>query len=55
MLKHYSNRDQREMHRISRLLTDEEVFEKKTWTPRYRDMWEHWLDVKGPDAAIVFA
>ncbi|KAI0662813.1 hypothetical protein C8Q70DRAFT_953744 [Cubamyces menziesii] len=51
----YSSRDRREIYRISRLATDEEVFRKKApWTTRYATMWKRWLDAKGPDMAIVF-
>ncbi|OSD01690.1 hypothetical protein PYCCODRAFT_1435985 [Trametes coccinea BRFM310] len=51
----YSSRDRREIHRISRLATDEEVFvAKKPWTMRYAMLWKEWLDTKGPDLPIVF-
>lgn len=56
LIKSYSSRDRREIHRISRLLTDEDVFIGTVpWTSAYRDMWRHWLDTKGPDIAIVFS
>ncbi|OBZ66556.1 hypothetical protein A0H81_13416 [Grifola frondosa] len=55
LVKHYSSRDRQEMYRISRMLTDEEVFGRTaSWTPRYREMWRQWLREKGPDIAIVF-
>ncbi|ETW84666.1 hypothetical protein HETIRDRAFT_425924 [Heterobasidion irregulare TC 32-1] len=55
LLKRYSSRDRREMHRIARLLPDAAVFGASfRWTPVYRDMWTRWLDAKGPDIAIVF-
>jgi hypothetical protein len=54
-MKNYSNRDLQEMYRISRLLSDEEVFRGAAkHTNRYKDMWTRWLDTKGPDVAIVF-
>jgi len=55
LIQNYSNRDKREMRRITRLLTDEEVFAGTVpWTPRYRNMWRVWLETKGPDVAIIF-
>jgi len=55
LMKNYSNRDLQEMYRISRLLSDEEVFggaaKRTTW---YKDMWTRWLNTKGPDVAIIF-
>lgn len=55
LMKNYSNRDLQEIYRISRLLSDEDVFRGKgLHTTRYRDMWTSWLDTKGPDIAIVF-
>ncbi|KAH9853338.1 hypothetical protein C2E23DRAFT_728789, partial [Lenzites betulinus] len=54
-IRYYSNRDRRQIYRISRLLTDEEVFHRGVpWTPRYATMWKQWLNTKGPDIAIVF-
>ena len=55
-IKYYSSRDRREILRISRLLSDEEVRNRRRtpWTPRYAKMWKDWLDTKGPDVAIVF-
>ncbi|KAI0759731.1 hypothetical protein BD413DRAFT_650737 [Trametes elegans] len=52
----YSSRDRREIHRISRLARDEDVFGASgaQWTMRYAQMWRRWLDTKGPDVAIVF-
>ncbi|KAF9030882.1 hypothetical protein BDZ89DRAFT_1064448 [Hymenopellis radicata] len=51
----YSVRDRREMHRISRLQTDETVFlGTKKMSRRYQKMWERWLESKGCDIAIVF-
>ncbi|KAI0915456.1 hypothetical protein AcV5_003670 [Taiwanofungus camphoratus] len=55
LVKNYSVRDQQEIYRMTRLLTDEEVFMRTVpWTPKYRDMWRRWLDTKGADMAIVF-
>lgn len=53
---HFSSRDRREIHRISRLASDEEVFSggARRWTPRYATMWKRWLETKGPDIAVVF-
>ncbi|KAI0637596.1 hypothetical protein C8Q77DRAFT_1086790 [Trametes polyzona] len=54
-VRHYSSRDRREIYRISRQLSDEEVFCKGArWTMRFALMWKRWLDAKGPDVAIVF-
>ncbi|KAI0676649.1 hypothetical protein C8Q78DRAFT_998771 [Trametes maxima] len=54
-IRYYSSRDRREIYRISRLLSDDGVFRRKTpWTTRYAVMWKKWLDTKGPDVAIVF-
>ncbi|KAI0366249.1 hypothetical protein BV20DRAFT_1038499 [Pilatotrama ljubarskyi] len=54
-IRYYSNRDRREIYRISRFLTDEEVFCRKwRWTMRYAVMWRRWLGTKGPDVAVVF-
>jgi len=55
LIKNYGSRDRQQMHRMSRLLTDEEVFTGTVpWTPLYRNMWRNWLDTKGPDIVIVF-
>lgn len=55
LMKNYSNRDLQEMYRISRLLSDEEVFRGAAkHTKRYKSMWTRWLNSKGPDVAIVF-
>ncbi|KAL1938652.1 hypothetical protein VTO73DRAFT_11467 [Trametes versicolor] len=55
-LQYFSSRDRREIHRISRLVSDEEVFSggARRWTPRYATMWKRWLETKGPDIAVVF-
>ncbi|KAI8984900.1 hypothetical protein BD414DRAFT_418021 [Trametes punicea] len=54
-IRYYSSRDRREIYRISRLLTDDDVFSGKgQWTMRYAAMWKRWLNTKGPDLAIVF-
>ncbi|KAI0643585.1 hypothetical protein C8Q79DRAFT_143059 [Trametes meyenii] len=54
-IRYYSSRDRREIHRMSRLLSDEEAFWRKIpWTTRYAVMWKKWLNTKGPDVAIVF-
>ncbi|KAK0455693.1 uncharacterized protein EV420DRAFT_1644473 [Desarmillaria tabescens] len=53
--KYFSSLDRREMHRISRLLSDEEVFGTyKRWSSEYRTMWKLWIERKGTDLAIVF-
>ncbi|ESK83245.1 hypothetical protein Moror_15089 [Moniliophthora roreri MCA 2997] len=53
--KNFSNRDRREIHRISRMLPNEVVFNsKRGWTPKYKDMWKTWLERKGPDLCIIF-
>ncbi|KAI0052685.1 hypothetical protein FA95DRAFT_1553344 [Auriscalpium vulgare] len=56
-VKYLSMRDRREIHRISRLLRDEDVsrtsFEQLR-TSTYSTMWTRYLDCKGPDLAIVF-
>ncbi|KZT63989.1 hypothetical protein DAEQUDRAFT_679385 [Daedalea quercina L-15889] len=55
LMRNYSSRDRREMRRIARMLTDEEVFARKNpWTPVYRDIWRRWLETKGPDIVISF-
>jgi len=55
LVKYHSSRDRREMHRIARMLTDEEVFGQTVpWNPRYRETWRRWLDTKGRDTTIVF-
>ncbi|KAH9916799.1 uncharacterized protein B0H18DRAFT_1087258 [Fomitopsis serialis] len=55
LMKNYSGRDRKEMRRIARMLTDEEVFlHKIPWTPVYRDIWRRWLETKGPDIMISF-
>ena len=54
-MKNYSNRDLQEMYRISRLLSDDEVFGGAAkYTERYKDMWTKWLNTKGPDVVIIF-
>lgn len=55
-IQYFSSRDRREIHRISRLVSDEEVFGDgaRRWTPRYATMWKRWLETKGPDVAVVF-
>ncbi|KAG7096276.1 hypothetical protein E1B28_003724 [Marasmius oreades] len=51
----YSNRDRREMRRITRLLPNRVVFDPRwKWTTEYRDMWMRWLEGKGHDICIVF-
>ncbi|KAK0205858.1 hypothetical protein DFS33DRAFT_1224636, partial [Desarmillaria ectypa] len=53
--KYFSSLDRREMHRISRLLSDEAVFgANKHWASEYRVMWKLWIESKGTDIAIVF-
>ncbi|TFK45504.1 hypothetical protein OE88DRAFT_1213597 [Heliocybe sulcata] len=57
-IKNYSSRDRRMIYRISRMLSDEEVFgscgRRTRWSPEYQEMWRVWLERKGPDVAIVF-
>ncbi|KAH9927869.1 hypothetical protein B0H21DRAFT_125479 [Amylocystis lapponica] len=56
LIENYSSRDRQQMHSISRMQTDMEVFARTVpWTPRFRDMWKRWLDTKGVDVAIVFS
>ncbi|TFY63628.1 hypothetical protein EVG20_g6238 [Dentipellis fragilis] len=53
-IKNLSSRDRKEIFRISRMLSDEAVFQDSfVWTPIYRDIWTRWLNTKGPDIAIV--
>ncbi|EPS97829.1 hypothetical protein FOMPIDRAFT_1031799 [Fomitopsis schrenkii] len=53
--KDYTARDHREMRRMARMLTDEEVFASKgPWTPVYRGIWRRYLETKGPDIVISF-
>lgn len=55
LVKNYSSRDRHEMHRISRMQTDAEVFMRTVpWNPRFRAMWRDWLHTKGTDIVIVF-
>lgn len=55
LMKNYSGRDRKEMRRITRMLTDEEVFlHKIPWTPVYRNIWRRWLETKEPDIVISF-
>lgn len=55
LMKNFSSRDRREMRRIAKMLTDEEVFVRKAaWTSEYRDIWRRYLDTKGPDIVISF-
>ncbi|KAK0231560.1 hypothetical protein IW262DRAFT_1235588, partial [Armillaria fumosa] len=51
----FSSLDRREMHRISRMLSDEVVFgTRRRWSSEYRTMWKLWKEKKGADVAIVF-
>ncbi|PBK72171.1 hypothetical protein ARMSODRAFT_953862 [Armillaria solidipes] len=51
----FSSLDRREMHRISRMLSDEVVFgTHRRWSSEYRTMWRLWMKKKGADMAIVF-
>ncbi|KAK0448135.1 hypothetical protein EV421DRAFT_1706128 [Armillaria borealis] len=51
----FSSLDRREMHRISRMLSDEIVFgTHRHWSSEYRTMWKLWKKKKGADMAIVF-
>ncbi|KAG2153740.1 uncharacterized protein EDB93DRAFT_212525 [Suillus bovinus] len=52
-MKYYSHRDLKEMQRIARLLSDEQVL-RRPWSPKYSKLWKRWLDTKGPDVVIVF-
>ncbi|KAG2035316.1 hypothetical protein BDR03DRAFT_531281 [Suillus americanus] len=52
-MKYHSHRDLREMQRIARLLSDEQVL-RRPWSPKYSKLWKRWLDNKGPDVVIVF-
>ncbi|EGO04217.1 hypothetical protein SERLA73DRAFT_67928 [Serpula lacrymans var. lacrymans S7.3] len=55
LMKRFSHRDLQEIQRISHLQADSDVFQRRLpWTPRYRTVWNNWLDSKGPDIAIVF-
>ena len=54
-IKYFSSQDRREILRISRLRSDEEVFSgRATWTSQYARVWKEWLRSKPPDLAIVF-
>jgi len=54
-IKALSNRDRREISRISRMLSDEEVLQGGVRrTQKYRKIWTQWLHTKGPDVAIIF-
>ncbi|KAG1731979.1 uncharacterized protein EDB91DRAFT_702185 [Suillus paluster] len=54
-IKYHSYRDLREIHRIARLLPDEEVFRvRRPWSQKYSKIWKQWLNNKGPDVVIVF-
>jgi len=57
-IRNYSSRDRQQIYRISRMLSDKEVFglygQRTQWSPRYRNIWKAWLESKGPDVAIVF-
>ncbi|RPD52857.1 hypothetical protein L227DRAFT_427762 [Lentinus tigrinus ALCF2SS1-6] len=54
-IKYYSSRDRKEILRISRIVSDDQVLCRKApWTPRFAKMWKDWLTRKGPDVAIVF-
>ena len=53
-LKYLSSRDRQEILRISRMESDENVFQGRKWSPRYTKMWEAWQASKGPDLTIVF-
>lgn len=56
MIKQYSTRDRREIYRISRMVSDEEIWGNPfISTSRYRDIWEEYLERKGADVAIVFS
>lgn len=51
----YSNRDLREMSRISRMLSDSKAFDtNRKWTAKYRNIWRNWLETRGPDIVILF-
>ncbi|KAK0490275.1 hypothetical protein IW261DRAFT_1431207 [Armillaria novae-zelandiae] len=51
----FSSLDRREMHRISRILSDEVVFgTHRRWGSEYRTMWKLWIERKGTDMTIVF-
>ncbi|KAG1786329.1 uncharacterized protein HD556DRAFT_640436 [Suillus plorans] len=52
-MKYYSHRDLKEMQRIARFLSDEQVL-RRPWSPKYSELWKRWLDTKGPDVVIVF-
>ncbi|KAF8644341.1 hypothetical protein AX16_008548 [Volvariella volvacea WC 439] len=55
LMKQYSNRDLREIKRISGLQSNRYVFgESYYWTPKFKRMWDDWLNRKGPDIVIVF-
>ncbi|KAF7309907.1 hypothetical protein MIND_00363000 [Mycena indigotica] len=56
MRKHLSTADKREIHRISRMLPDEQVFGRKakSWTPKYRDIWRRRLARTDKDVSVFF-
>ncbi|KAK0492779.1 hypothetical protein EDD18DRAFT_1182663 [Armillaria luteobubalina] len=52
---HFSSLDRREMHRMSRMLSDEVVFgTHRRWSSDYKAMWMLWMEKKSADVAIVF-
>ncbi|KAF8075730.1 hypothetical protein FPV67DRAFT_1776415 [Lyophyllum atratum] len=54
--RNFSNRERREMFRISRMLADEVVFRRKYhWTPKYRDLWRRWRAEMEEEVVVVFA
>ncbi|KAJ7650984.1 hypothetical protein FB45DRAFT_889267 [Roridomyces roridus] len=55
MRRAFGFEDQREIHRISRMLPDEKVFGREAkWRPRYREIWRKWLARNDREMVIVF-
>lgn len=55
VIRYISTRDRREIARIARLVSDEAAAQKGfSPSPVYRNLWDNWLQHKGPDLTIVF-
>jgi len=55
IIKYISTRDRREIARIARLVSDEAAAQKGfSPSPVYWNLWDNWLQHKGPDLTIVF-
>lgn len=57
LMKNYSSRDLQEICRIARLASNQQVFAHgggEAFDPVYQEMWDKWLESKGPDYVVVF-